>query len=376
MQKIIYLDGAIYNMIKNTLPQTELTLSDFHYDLPPERIAQTPITPRDASRLLVMNRETGKLEHRTFRDILEYIRPEDVLVLNDTKVIPARIIGRRAYKAVSGSVEKSDSTAPVELLLLKQTEKDVWLALAGPGKRARIGDILEFGDGILQAHVEDIVQGGQRIVRLTCDTATVYEALHQIGSMPLPPYITEKLADPDRYQTVYSNIEGSAAAPTAGLHFTKELLEQVRGKGAAIAPVLLHVGLGTFRPVKEEHIADHTMHAEYISISKESADLINERRAAGGRVIAVGTTSCRTLESVADENGILHPYSGETGIYIYPGYRFKIVDGLITNFHLPESTLLMLVSAFAGREKVLDAYNTAVAEQYRFFSFGDAMYIG
>lgn len=376
MQKIIYLDGAIYNMIKNTLPQTELTLSDFHYDLPPERIAQTPITPRDASRLLVMNRETGKLEHRTFRDILEYIRPEDVLVLNDTKVIPARIIGRRAYKAVSGSVEKSDSTAPVELLLLKQTEKDVWQALAGPGKRARIGDILEFGDGILQAHVEDIVQGGQRIVRLTCDTATVYEALHQIGSMPLPPYITEKLADPDRYQTVYSNIEGSAAAPTAGLHFTKELLEQVRGKGAAIAPVLLHVGLGTFRPVKEEHIADHTMHAEYISISKESADLINERRAAGGRVIAVGTTSCRTLESVADENGILHPYSGETGIYIYPGYRFKIVDGLITNFHLPESTLLMLVSAFAGREKVLDAYNTAVAEQYRFFSFGDAMYIG
>lgn len=363
-------------MIKNTLPQTELTLSDFHYDLPPERIAQTPITPRDASRLLVMNRETGKLEHRTFRDILEYIRPEDALVLNDTKVIPARIIGRRAYKAVSGSVEKSDSTAPVELLLLKQTEKDVWQALAGPGKRARIGDILEFGDGILQAHVEDIVQGGQRIVRLTCDTATVYEALHQIGSMPLPPYITEKLADPDRYQTVYSNIEGSAAAPTAGLHFTKELLEQVRGKGAAIAPVLLHVGLGTFRPVKEEHIADHTMHAEYISISKESADLINERRAAGGRVIAVGTTSCRTLESVADENGILHPYSGETGIYIYPGYRFKIVDGLITNFHLPESTLLMLVSAFAGREKVLDAYNTAVAEQYRFFSFGDAMYIG
>ncbi len=376
MQKIIYLDGAIYNMIKNTLPQTELTLSDFHYDLPPERIAQTPITPRDASRLLVINRETGKLEHRTFRDILEYIRPEDVLVLNDTKVIPARIIGRRAYKAVSGSVEKSDSTAPVELLLLKQTEKDVWQALAGPGKRARIGDILEFGDGILQAHVEDIVQGGQRIVRLTCDTATVYEALHQIGSMPLPPYITEKLADPDRYQTVYSNIEGSAAAPTAGLHFTKELLEQVRGKGAAIAPVLLHVGLGTFRPVKEEYIADHTMHAEYISISKESADLINERRAAGGRVIAVGTTSCRTLESVADENGILHPYSGETGIYIYPGYRFKIVDGLITNFHLPESTLLMLVSAFAGREKVLDAYNTAVAEQYRFFSFGDAMYIG
>ncbi len=363
-------------MIKNTLPQTELTLSDFHYDLPPEQIAQTPITPRDASRLLVMNRETGALEHRIFRDILEYIRPQDVLVLNDTKVIPARIVGRRAYKAVGEGVEKSDSTAPVELLLLRQTEKDVWQALAGPGKRARVGDVLEFGDGILYAHVEDIVQGGQRVVRLTCNTATVYEALHQIGSMPLPPYITEKLADPERYQTVYSNIEGSAAAPTAGLHFTKELLEQVRAKGTAIAPVLLHVGLGTFRPVKEEHIADHTMHAEYISISKESADLINERKAAGGRVIAVGTTSCRTLESVADEDGVLQPYSGETGIYIYPGYRFKIVDGLITNFHLPESTLLMLVSAFAGRENILEAYHTAVAQNYRFFSFGDAMFIG
>ncbi len=362
-------------MIKNILPQTNLTLSDFHYDLPQERIAQTPVTPRDASRLLVMDRQSGALQHRIFRDILEYIRPQDVLVINDTRVIPARIVGRRAYKMADGYLEKTDSSAPVELLLLRQTEKDVWQALAGPGKRARVGDILEFGRGILQAHVEDIVEGGQRIVRLTCGTATVYEALHQLGSMPLPPYITEKLKDPDRYQTVYSRVEGSAAAPTAGLHFTEDLLDQLRRQGTAIAPVLLHVGLGTFRPVKEEHIQDHAMHAEYISVSRESADLINARRAAGGRVIAVGTTSCRTLESVAGEDGILQPYTGETGIYIYPGYRFKIVDGLITNFHLPESTLLMLVSAFAGREKILKAYNTAVAEQYRFFSFGDAMLI-
>ncbi len=362
-------------MIQNILPDTHLTLSDFSYDLPQEQIAQTPMTPRDASRLLVMDRKTGALEHRIFRDITEYIRPQDVLVINDTKVIPARIIGRRAYKMKNGTLEKTDSSAPVELLLLRQTEKDVWQALAGPGKRARTGDILEFGDGTLQAHVEDVIEGGQRIVRLSCQTATVYEALHQLGSMPLPPYITKKLEDPDRYQTVYSQVEGSAAAPTAGLHFTKELLDRLRAQGTAVVPVLLHVGLGTFRPVKEEHIQDHTMHAEYISVSEESACQINDRRAAGGRVIAVGTTSCRTLESVAGEDGILQPYTGETGIYIYPGYRFKIVDGLITNFHLPESTLLMLVSAFAGREQILHAYHIAVAEKYRFFSFGDAMLI-
>ena len=362
-------------MIQNILPDTHLTLSDFSYDLPQEQIAQTPMTPRDASRLLVMDRKTGALEHRIFRDITEYIRPQDVLVINDTKVIPARIVGRRAYKMKNGTLEKTDSSAPVELLLLRQTEKDVWQALAGPGKRARTGDILEFGDGTLQAHVEDIIEGGQRIVRLSCQTATVYEALHQLGSMPLPPYITKKLEDPDRYQTVYSQVEGSAAAPTAGLHFTKELLDRLRAQGTAVVPVLLHVGLGTFRPVKEEHIQDHTMHAEYISVSEESARQINDRRAAGGRVIAVGTTSCRTLESVAGEDGILRPYTGETGIYIYPGYRFKIVDGLITNFHLPESTLLMLVSAFAGREQILHAYHIAVAEKYRFFSFGDAMLI-
>ena len=362
-------------MIQNILPDTHLTLSDFSYDLPQEQIAQTPMTPRDASRLLVMDRKTGALEHRIFRDITEYIRPQDVLVINDTKVIPARIVGRRAYKMKNGTLEKTDSSAPVELLLLRQTEKDIWQALAGPGKRARTGDILEFGNGILQAHVEDIIEGGQRIVRLSCQTATVYEALHQLGSMPLPPYITKKLEDPDRYQTVYSQVEGSAAAPTAGLHFTKELLDRLRAQGTAVVPVLLHVGLGTFRPVKEEHIQDHTMHAEYISVSEESARQINDRRAAGGRVIAVGTTSCRTLESVAGEDGILRPYTGETGIYIYPGYRFKIVDGLITNFHLPESTLLMLVSAFAGREQILHAYHIAVAEKYRFFSFGDAMLI-
>lgn len=362
-------------MIQNILPDTHLTLSDFSYDLPQEQIAQTPMTPRDASRLLVMDRKTGALEHRIFRDIAEYIRPQDVLVINDTKVIPARIVGRRAYKMKNGTLEKTDSSAPVELLLLRQTEKDVWQALAGPGKRARTGDILEFGNGILQAHVEDVIEGGQRIVRLSCQTATVYEALHQLGSMPLPPYITKKLEDPDRYQTVYSQVEGSAAAPTAGLHFTKELLDRLRAQGTAVVPVLLHVGLGTFRPVKEEHIQDHTMHAEYISVSEESACQINDRRAAGGRVIAVGTTSCRTLESVAGEDGILRPYTGETGIYIYPGYRFKIVDGLITNFHLPESTLLMLVSAFAGREQILHAYHIAVAEKYRFFSFGDAMLI-
>ena len=362
-------------MIQNILPDTHLTLSDFSYDLPQEQIAQTPMTPRDASRLLVMDRKTGALEHRIFRDIAEYIRPQDVLVINDTKVIPARIVGRRAYKMKNGTLEKTDSSAPVELLLLRQTEKDVWQALAGPGKRARTGDILEFGNGILQAHVEDVIEGGQRIVRLSCQTATVYEALHQLGSMPLPPYITKKLEDSDRYQTVYSQVEGSAAAPTAGLHFTKELLDRLRAQGTAVVPVLLHVGLGTFRPVKEEHIQDHTMHAEYISVSEESACQINDRRAAGGRVIAVGTTSCRTLESVAGEDGILRPYTGETGIYIYPGYRFKIVDGLITNFHLPESTLLMLVSAFAGREQILHAYHIAVAEKYRFFSFGDAMLI-
>lgn len=362
-------------MIKNTLPETNLTLKDFHYDLPEERIAQTPLEPRDSSRLMVIDRKKEDVEHRIFRDITEYLRPGDVLVINDTRVIPARIIGRRAEKMTAEGRIKSDSTAPVELLLLKQRENDVWEALAGPGKRARVGDIIEFGGGLLFAEITDIIDGGCRVCKFTPDREkfeTVYEALHELGTMPLPPYITEKLEDQERYQTVYSREEGSSAAPTAGLHFTPELLDKIRDMGVEIVPVLLHVGLGTFRPVKEEHLRDHEMHSEYIRVTEEAAKIINEKKKAGGRVIAVGTTSCRTLESAADDEGILHPCSTDTGIFIYPGYKFKIIDALITNFHLPESTLLMLVSAFEGREKMLAAYETAVRENYRFFSFGDA----
>ena len=365
-------------MIKNELPKKDLRLSDFYYELPEELIAQTPLEVRDMSRLMVIDREKGTLEHKIFRNIIDYIRPGDTLVINDTRVIPARIVGTRTKKMTSEGLADTDSTAPVELLLLKQRENDVWEALAGPGKRARIGDIITFGDGLLCAEVLDIVEQGLRIVRFTCDKArsiTVYDALHTLGTMPLPPYIKEKLEDQERYQTVYSREEGSAAAPTAGLHFTPELLDAVRAKGCAVVPVLLHVGLGTFRPVKEEHIEEHEMHSEYIRVTEEACRIINERRAAGGRTIAVGTTSCRTLESAADDSGVLHPCSTDTGIFIYPGYRFKAVDALITNFHLPESTLLMLVSAFAGRECILDAYRTAVEEKYRFFSFGDAMFI-
>lgn len=365
-------------MIKNELCHTDLTLEDFSYKLPPERIAQTPVYPRDSSRLMVLNRKTDSVKHQIFRDVADLIRPEDVLVINDTRVIPARIIGYRSRRMdVSGELIPTESTAPVELLLLRQKENDVWEALAGPGKRAKVGDELVFGEGILTARVEDVIEEGCRVVRFTCGKvgATVYEALHEIGTMPLPPYITESLADQERYQTVYSKVEGSAAAPTAGLHFTEELLDKIKSHGTAVAPVLLHVGLGTFRPVKEQRVEDHVMHSEYISVSEESAALINERRAAGGRVIAVGTTSCRTLESAADENGIIHSVSTDTGIFIYPGYRFKITDALITNFHLPESTLLMLVSAFYDREHMLSAYNEAVRMGYRFFSFGDAMMI-
>ncbi|MBQ4067484.1 MAG: tRNA preQ1(34) S-adenosylmethionine ribosyltransferase-isomerase QueA [Clostridia bacterium] len=365
-------------MIKNELVNTDLTLHDFYYDLPEERIAQTPVEPRDSSKLMVISREGDSIEHKVFHDIAELIRPEDVLVINDTRVIPARIIGRRSEKMTPEGRALSDSTAPVELLLLKQRENDVWEALAGPGKRARVGDIISFGEGVLKAQVEDIIEGGMRVVRLYTDGEeykTVYEALHALGTMPLPPYITEKLENQERYQTVYSREEGSAAAPTAGLHFTPELLERIKAQGTAIVPVLLHVGLGTFRPVKEERITDHEMHSEFIRVTEEAAREINERRARGGRVIAVGTTSCRTLESASDESGVLHPCSTDTGIFIYPGYKFKITDVLITNFHLPESTLLMLVSAFAGREKMLSAYNLAVSEKYRFFSFGDSMII-
>lgn len=366
-------------MIKNDLPETALTLSDFHYDLPEEYIAQTPVYPRDSSRLMVIDRKADNTEHKIFRDVIDYLKEGDTLVINETRVIPARIIGHRSFRfdAATGENVKTDSTSPVELLLLKQIENDLWEALAGPGKRAKVGDVIEFGGGKLTAKVEDIVDGGCRRVRFTPDScyASLFDALDDLGTMPLPPYITEKLEDQDRYQTVYSKTQGSAAAPTAGLHFTEELLEKIEKKGIKIARVLLHVGLGTFRPVKEEKITDHEMHSEYICVTEETAELINSRRAQGGRTVAVGTTSCRVLESVSGDDGLVRAYSGDTGIFIYPGYTFKATDALITNFHLPESTLLMLVSAFAGRERMLGAYEEAVREKYRFFSFGDAMII-
>ena len=366
-------------MIKNELKHTELTLKDFWYDLPEERIAQTPLDVRDASRLMVIHRESGKIEHRRFYDIIDYLKPTDTLVVNDTRVIPARIIGHRSHRFDGENLVPTNSSSHVELLLLKQLERDVWEALAGPGKRAKCGDVISFGDGALTAKIIEILpEGGIRKVKFTPDAErydSVYAALHDLGTMPLPPYIKEKLEDGERYQTVYSRCEGSSAAPTAGLHFTPELLNRIRAKGVAVVPVLLHVGLGTFRPVKEERIEDHEMHAEYIEVTEEASSIINSRRAAGGRIVAVGTTSCRTLESASDENGVIHPVKGDTGIFIYPGYRFKATDCLITNFHLPESTLLMLVSAFYSREKMLDAYKTAVEEKYRFFSFGDAMII-
>ena len=353
-------------VIRNTLAKTDLKTSDFYYDLPEERIAQHPMAQRDASRLMVLDRKTGSVEDKHFFDILSYLRADDVLVINDSKVIPARLYGH-----AEGRPE-----AAVELLLLRQRELDTWECLVKPGKRARIGARMVFGDGLLTGEVTDIVQEGNRLIHFDYDRETganIYDILHKIGLMPLPPYITERLADNSRYQTVYAREEGSAAAPTAGLHFTPELLQRVRDMGVAIAPVMLHVGLGTFRPVKADRVDEHVMHTEFITVTKESADLINARRAAGGRIVAVGTTSCRTLESAADENGIIHPVSGDTGIFIYPGYRFRAVDALITNFHLPESTLLMLVSAFYNREAVLEAYRRAVEKEYRFFSFGDAM---
>ncbi len=354
--------------IRNKQIETDLRTSDFYYDLPEERIAQHPVEPRDSSRLMVLDRQKGSLSHKHFYDVLDHLHEGDVLVINDSKVIPARLYGH-----VEGR-----SDAAIELLLLRQRELDLWETLVKPGKRARVGMRLVFGEGILTATVTDIVEEGNRYVKFDYDRdkyANIYDILHRIGMMPLPPYITAQLQDNDRYQTVYAREEGSAAAPTAGLHFTPELLERVRAKGVAIAPVMLHVGLGTFRPVKADRVDEHVMHTEFISVSKESADLINARRAAGGRVVAVGTTSCRTLESAADEQGIIHPVTGDTGIFIYPGYRFKAVDALITNFHLPESTLLMLVSAFYNRDAMLEAYRTAVEEKYRFFSFGDAMLI-
>ncbi len=344
---------------------SELRRSDYYYDLPKELIAQDPLEDRSSSRLLVVNRETGERTHKIFKDIIEYINPGDCLVLNNTKVIPARLLGQR---------EKTGGA--VELLLLKRISGTDWETLVRPGKSCRPGQRLVFGDGLLKAEILDVIEGGNRIVRFEFD-GIFEEVLDKLGEMPLPPYITHKLADPTRYNTVYAKFNGSAAAPTAGLHFTPELLKQLEGKGVKLAYVTLHVGLGTFRPVKEDVITDHKMHTESYEVTPETAKIINDTKAAGGRVICVGTTSCRTVESSAVKNldgdgFIVKPGSGDTDIFIYPGYEFKIMEGLITNFHLPESTLVMLVSAFAGREKVLDAYEEAVRERYRFFSFGDA----
>lgn len=354
--------------IVNSKPETSLMTSDFFYDLPDELIAQTPIEPRDHSRLLCIDRASGSLEHKHFYNILDMLREGDTLVINNSKVIPARLYGH-----VEGRED-----AKIELLLLRSHSLDVWETLVKPGKRAKIGSKLVFGGGILKGEITDIIEEGNRLIKFDYDREkyeNIYNILHEIGLMPLPPYITERLEDKDRYQTVYADQNGSAAAPTAGLHFTKELMAKIEEKGVKIVPVMLHVGLGTFRPVKADSISDHVMHTEYFSVSEESAKIINERKKVGGRLICVGTTSCRTIESVATESGEIRAMSGETGIFIYPGYKFKAVDALITNFHLPESTLLMLVSAFYNREKVLEAYKTAVDEKYRFFSFGDAMFI-
>ncbi len=337
--------------------------SDFYYDLPKELIAQDPLEDRSASRLMHLNKETGEYEHGHFRDILKYLKPGDCLVINDTKVIPARLYG-----------SKVGTDAAIEILLLKRRENDIWETLVKPGKKCKVGTVISFGDGILTGEVVDIVDEGNRLIQFHYD-GIFEEILDQLGEMPLPPYITHKLQDKNRYQTVYAKHEGSAAAPTAGLHFTKELLQQVQDAGVKIAHVTLHVGLGTFRPVKVEDVTQHHMHSEFYVVEENQAKLINDTKAAGGRVIAVGTTSCRTLESATGEDGILKAGSGWTEIFIYPGYRFKMIDGLITNFHLPESTLVMLVSALAGKEHIMAAYEEAVREKYRFFSFGDAMMI-
>ena len=340
-----------------------MNVKDFYYDLPQELIAQDPLEDRSSSRLLVLDKETGEMEHKVFRDILSYLKKGDCLVINDTKVIPARLIGR-----------KEGTDAHIEILLLKRRENDIWETLVKPGKKAKVGTVIQFGDGLLTGTVVDIVEEGNRLIQFEYE-GIWEEVLDRLGEMPLPPYITHKLQDKNRYQTVYAKYEGSAAAPTAGLHFTKELLAEIEQSGVDIAYVTLHVGLGTFRPVKEDNILDHHMHSEYYQVSSEAAEKINRAKQSGHRVICVGTTSCRTVESAADENGLLHECCDNTEIFIYPGYRFKVLDGLITNFHLPESTLIMLVSALAGREQVLAAYQEAVKERYRFFSFGDAMFI-
>ena len=336
---------------------------DFYYDLPPELIAQTPLERRDASRLLTLNRETGEIAHRHFYDIAELLQPGDCLVLNDSRVLPARLLGHRV-----------PTGGAVEVLLLKDEGGGVWECLTKPGRKTHTGTELSFGDGELTATVVGERDDGNKLVQFHYE-GIFLEVLERLGKMPLPPYIKEELQDQERYQTVYSRVNGSAAAPTAGLHFTPELLQALRDKGVRLAYVTLHVGLGTFRPVKAEEITEHHMHSEFCMISQETADLLNRTRENGGRIVCVGTTSCRTIESLADENGHFTARSAWTDIFIYPGYRFKAMDALITNFHLPESTLVMLVSAFAGREKILNAYNIAVKERYRFFSFGDAMYI-
>lgn len=335
--------------------------SDFYYDLPEELIAQDPLEDRTASRLLVLDRKTGAVKHKIFSDVIDYLNKGDCLVINNTRVIPARLIG-----------EKEGTGGKVEVLLLKRRANDVWETLVKPGKKLKPGAKITFGDGRLRAEVLEVVEEGNRLVKFYYE-GIFEEILDSLGEMPLPPYITHKLDDKEMYQTVYAKFDGSAAAPTAGLHFTKELLNKIEEKGIKIASITLHVGLGTFRPVKVDDVNNHHMHTEWYEVNAEAADIINETKRNGGRVICVGTTSCRTIESVADENGYMKAKTGETDIFIYPGYKFKIMDGLITNFHLPESTLVMLVSAFAGKENVLSAYETAVKEKYRFFSFGDAM---
>ena len=342
---------------------TELKKSDFYFELPEELIAQDPLEDRSSSRLLVLDKVTGKTKHHVFKEILEYLRPGDCLVLNNTKVLPARLYG-----------VKEDTGAALEVLLLKRKENDVWETLVKPGKKARPGTRLLFGDGCLRAEVLEVVEEGNRLIRFSYE-GIFEEILDRLGEMPLPPYITHKLQDKNRYQTVYAKYEGSAAAPTAGLHFTDQLLSQIADKGVETAYVTLHVGLGTFRPVKVDNLLEHHMHSEYYEVTQEAADKINRVKVAGGRIICVGTTSCRTVESAADEKGMVQAGCGNTEIFIYPGYQFKVLDCLITNFHLPESTLVMLVSALAGRENVLAAYQEAIRERYRFFSFGDAMFI-
>ena len=340
-----------------------MDLKDFNYDLPEELIVQDPLEDRSSSRLMVLHKDTGRIEHKIFRDIIDYLNPGDCLVINDTKVIPARLMGI-----------KEDTGATIEVLLLKRNADDVWECLVKPGKKARTGARIVFGEGLLVGEIVDVIEDGNRMIKFHYE-GIFEEILDKLGQMPLPPYITHKLQDKNRYQTVYARNEGSAAAPTAGLHFTKELLEKIKEKGVNVVSITLHVGLGTFRPVKVDKIEEHHMHTETFNISKEAADTINRARAAGGRVIAVGTTSCRTLESAAADDGTIPARSGDTDIFIYPGYKFKAIDCLITNFHLPESTLIMLVSALAGRDNIMNAYETAVKERYRFFSFGDAMFI-